>query len=235
MVAMTVMVASNAFPAIVSYTSTPEYLGDPEPSGSVISVSFTSELEDDFPEGETYRTTATYGAMIRETLLRFHTSDAFHVYGPTGSSDSWGTPQDFTTYAGLALAGDTTGGQVTVGSTRQVTAVDYEELRCALSGYRIDINYGPLEAGTELRIFTTDAFHVYGPYGTDDWGLLGDNGTYASMILESDTSGGTVSVSTLSSVSSVVAIPEPATVGLLGLSGLFLLRRRRSLFASFLS
>jgi hypothetical protein len=218
---MTILGCSIASSDIITYTSTPQYGPDTEPSGATNSVPFSSistEL--------VYKTTATYGALVNGTMLRFHLSDSYHVYGPYSSSDSWGTPQSLDGYAGLTLSGETSGGSVEISSLAQVTAVDYEELVYTLSGYEINISYGALASGAELRIFTADAYHVYGPFGVDNWSSPTDHGTYSALILGQDTSGGSVQISTLTPVSSVIAVPEPSMVALLGMGSLVMVFSR---------
>jgi hypothetical protein len=220
MIFLTLSVTPLAFPSTITFTSTPEYMDEP----GVVSVPFVSELEG---EESSWETRATYGAMSGGKMLRFYTADAYHVYGPYDSSDTWGNPEDFTTYSGLTLSGNTSGGNVTLVSSDRVTAVNYDGVISTLIGYNTDISYDSLEAGTELRIYTADTVHVYGPYGDDDWGELVDCGTYAAMVLGLDTPGGMVEVFSGSPVSAVIAVPEPATVVLVGLGCLPLLLRRR--------
>jgi hypothetical protein len=213
--AVAMFFAFDAHASGVTYTSTPEYMGLPQPSGAIISVPFTCEGMED-----SYTTTANYGVMISETVLRFHTSDTYHVYGPYGSSDSWQGSVDYGNYAGLTLSGDTSGGSVSVSSTYPVTAVDYEELVYAISGYSVHISYGSLDAGTQLRILTSDAYHVYGPYGSSDsWQGPVEYDTYAMFTLSANTSGGSVTVSTSDPVSSIVVVPESTECPSADLSG----------------
>jgi hypothetical protein len=210
---------SAAHAVSITYTSTPEYMGEPQPTGVTISVPFTCEMSY-IEEMPSYTTTANYGAMISQTVLRFHTSDAYYVYGPYGSSDSWQGSVDYGNYAGLTLSGDTSGGSVSVSSTYPVTAVDYEELVYAISGYSVHISYGSLDAGTQLRILTSDAYHVYGPYGSSDsWQGPVEYDTYAMFTLSANTSGGSVTVSTSAPVSSIVVVPESTECPSADLSG----------------
>jgi len=219
-------IAPMAFSSPVTFVCSPEYLDMP----AYINVPFTSVSEPHEMGGEqivNWETTANYGPLNGGTVLRFHTASPYHVYGPYSSSDSWSTPEDFGSYSGLTLSGYTGGGRVTVSSAHQVTAVDYEGMAPVLMGYETEISYGPLDAGTELRIFTSSSSNVYGPYGALYWSGPSDQGTHASLFLYGYTPGGKVRVYSIDPVLSVVAIPEPSLPALVGLGGLYLLHRRR--------
>ncbi len=97
--------------------------------------------------------------------------------------------------------------------------------------YSHTITYGPLAAGISLLLYTANSFHVYGLHSSDDsWGSSVDYGSYASLTLLNDTSGGYMNVMTLTPLTFVSAVPEPSALSLLaiGSGGLALVRRRRS-------
>jgi len=61
-----------------------------------------------------YSHVITYGALDAGSSLLLYTANSFHVYGPYGTSDSWGLPVDHGGYASLSLSSPTSGGNVTV-------------------------------------------------------------------------------------------------------------------------
>lgn len=229
------LVLSGAHSALfgsVSFVSQPQYT----PQGRVtnIAVSYTSSSSRD-PMGQVqYTTTATYGSLASGTVLRFWTGDTFHTYGPYGPySSQWSMPTSSGSYASLTLLNNSSGGSFNLLSFTPVTAVDYEGMvyDSVLSGYQNVISYGPLAAGSSLLLYTSDTFHVYGPYSSSDgWGMPEDLGSYSRMTLGNSTSGGSVMVSTTTALSSVSAIPEASVFSLLavGLGGLAILGRRRA-------
>jgi hypothetical protein len=227
-------IAPLAFSSPVTFVCSPEYIEMP----AYVPVPFTSVFES-HEMGEEWithwETTANYGPLYGGTVLRFHTASPGTVNGPYSyfdtwnppSSDSWSFPEDYGSYAGLTLSRPTVGGRVTVLSMQPVTAVDYEGIASVLMGYVTEISYGPLDAGTELRIYTSSASNVNGPYGALYWSGPLDQGTHASMFLHGFTSGGTVMVTSMDPVLSVVAVPEPSLLVLVGLGCLYLVHRRR--------
>jgi hypothetical protein len=107
----------------------------------------------------------------------------------------------------------------------------------SMDEYRHTITYGPLAAGSSLLLYTANTFHVYGPYSSgDSWGSGVDYGSYSSLTLLNDTSGGSMVVTTQTPLTSVSAVPEPSALSLLAVGfGVALRRRRRTVLVFRLS
>jgi len=217
---------------VSTYSSTPIY----NPQNATLAVAFTTSTSSNYMENTEYWTTATYGALSSGTTLRFFTADTFHVYGPYGGNSSeWSGPSDQDGYAGISLLQNSSGGTVKLFSFTPVTDVNYQGTAMVQTGsmdeYWHTITYGSLAAGSSLLLYTADTFHVYGPYSSgDSWESGVDYGSYTSLTLLNDTSGGSMAVMTLTPLTSVSAVPEPSALSLLaiGLGGLAMMRLRRS-------
>ena len=224
---------------VSTYSSTPIY----SPQNATLAVAFTTSTSINYRGGTEYTTTATYGALSSWnghrsswTTLRFFTADTFHVYGPYGGNRTeWSIPSQQDGYAGISLLQNSSGGTVELMSFTPVTDVNYEGTVMVQTGsmeeYWHTITYGSLAAGSSLLLYTADNFHVYGPYRSgDSWESGVDYGSYTSLTLLNDTSGGSMAVMTLTPLTSVSAVPEPSALSLLavGLGALALVRRRRS-------
>ncbi len=216
---------------VSTYSSTPIYSSQ----AATVAVAFTS-TSSNFMGSTEYTTTATYGALSSGTTLRFFTANTFHVYGPYGGNSSeWSGTSHQDGYAGISLLQNSSGGTVQLYSYTPVTDVNYQGTTMVQTGsmdeYSHTITYGPLAAGSSLLLYTANTFHVYGPYSSgDSWGSGVDYGSYTSLTLLNDTSGGSMVVMTQTPLASVSAVPEPSAFSLLvvGLGGLSMLRRRRS-------
>jgi hypothetical protein len=216
---------------VSTYSSTPIYSSQ----AATVAVAFTS-TSSNFMGSTEYTTTATYGALSSGTTLRFFTANTFHVYGPYGGNSSeWSGRSDQSGYAGISLLQNSSGGTVQLISFTPVTDVNYQGTTMVQTGsmdeYRHTITYGPLAAGSSLLLYTANTSNVYGPYSSgDSWGSGVDYGSYTSLTLLNDTSGGNMVVMTQTPLTSVSAVPEPSALSLLaiGLGGLAMMRRRRS-------
>lgn len=222
---------TEALGEVISFTSTPQYM--PQSRTVVASLAYSSSSMTDPFGGTQYDTTATYDALSSGTRLRFYTTDSWHAYGPYGSSDSWSSPSDGGGYSSMNLLQNSSGGRVTLMTLSPVTAVNYDATvyENVLSGYENTITYGALPAGTRLVLSTSDTFHVYGPYGSQDaWSSPSSDGTYASLTSSASTAGGSVMVYTSTPVTSVAVVPEPScyaiTTVATGFVGLMRWRKR---------
>lgn len=71
-------------------------------------------------------------------------------------------------------------------------------------GYVTTATYGALSSGTQLRFYTSDIWHVYGPYSSSDsWSSPSGGGAYSSMNLLQNSSGGDVTLLTITPVTAV--------------------------------
>jgi hypothetical protein len=108
--------------------------------------------------------------------------------------------------------------------------------------YENVISYDALSAGTKLDIFSSDTFHFYGPYGTDDrWDIQANGrGAYAIATLLNNTSGDSFYLYTATQITDVkveashstAAVPEPSQVAaslllIGGIAGFVIVKRRK--------
>jgi len=221
---------------VSTYSSTPIY----SPQKATLAVAFTTSTSINYMGDTEYTTTATYGALSSWngalsswTTLRFFTADTIHVYGPYGGNRTeWSVLSRQDGYAGISLLQNSSGGTVELMSFAPVTDVNYEGTVMVQTGsmeeYWHTITYGSLAAGSSLLLYTAD---IHGPYMSgDSWESGVDYGSYTSLTLLNDTSGGSMAVMTFTPLTSVSAVPEPSALSLLaiGLGALALVRRRRS-------
>ena len=198
---------------VSTYSSFPIYSSQ----AATGAVAFTS-TSSNFMGSTEYTTTATYGALSSGTTLRFFTANTFHVYGPYGGeSYEWSGPSDQGGYAGISLLQDSSGGTIQLYSYTPVTDVDYQGTTMVQTGSRYEywhtLTYGPLAAGSSLLLYTANTVHVYGPNSSgDSWGSWVDYGSYTSLTLLNDTSGGSMVVNTKTPLTSVSAVPEPSAL-----------------------
>jgi len=211
----------------VTYSSTPTYQEVPVTSTVDTNASFSANYNSGF-----YDTTISYPALPSGTLFNIYTTDTFHVYGPYSTSDSWSVPYNNSDVSVQAtLNSSSSGGSFILDTLQPITSITYQltttMMEEQLQGYQTSFYYGSLSAGTVLNIYTTDTFHVYGPYSTpDSWNVPYNNSDVSvQATLNSSSSGGSFILDTAQPITAanISPAPEPSIYILFGIGALALI------------